>query len=315
MRTIPDISHHNTVDWSVFNPEILIQKCTESVNYIDPTFSNNKEEAKKRGIPFLAYHFARANDPIKESNWFLKNAGECDGYVLDAEDNQTREWCKKFLDSVSSTRKKPVILYCPVGNYKWKEPLDYPLWIMRYGPNDGKVHEDFPPNIGPWKDWTMWQYTSNGSIPGVKGRADLNLVKDDFLMKKEPMEKSFVEAVEKLVGKDYGENLNESEQKDAAEKLKEVKSKLDWCGQLELTNKRLLDNNETLAAQITSSNAEVEGMRKTVREYADKAGICEPELKTCKENLRVQTEKANGGLVEASFIDLLREMKNRIIKW
>lgn len=72
----------------------------------------------------------------------------------------------------------------------------------------------------------------------------------------EPMQKEFVEAVEKLLGEEYGDNLNDSEQKDAAKKLKEVKEKLAW------------------ANQIVSSNSAVEEMKKTVREYTDKAGIC-----------------------------------------
>lgn len=40
---------------------------------------------------------------------------------------------------------------------------------------------------------------------------------------KEPMKKELVEAIEKLVGEEYGDNLNEKEQEDAAKKIKKVK--------------------------------------------------------------------------------------------
>ena len=28
----------------------------------------------------------------------------------------------------------------------------------------------------PGQDWTVWQYTSTGLVPGITGRADLNVV-------------------------------------------------------------------------------------------------------------------------------------------
>ena len=39
----------------------------------------------------------------------------------------------------------------------------------------------------------------------------------------QPMKKEFVEAIEKLVGEEYGDNLNEKEQDDAAKKIKKVR--------------------------------------------------------------------------------------------
>lgn len=138
----------------------------------------------------------------------------------------------------------------------------------------------------------------------------------------ESMQKEFVEAVESVTGEKYGANINEKEQKDAAGKLKEVKAKLEWCNQLELTNKRLLENNEIIANKLAEeklkyieSVASVEEMKKTVREYTGKAGICEPALKTCQENLRVQSEKAKEGIEVYGAIELLvqavRKMLNK----
>jgi hypothetical protein len=128
------------------------------------------------------------------------------------------------------------------------------------------------------------------------------------LIKEEPMNEEFAKAVGDVCGEDYGKNLNDGEQKEAAKKLKEVKEKLGWCNQLELTNARLLENNGELSVKLSAQET-------LLKEYIAQAGTCEPELKTCRENLRVQTEKANGGLVEMSFTDLLRELKNRIIKF
>ena len=45
--------------------------------------------------------------------------------------------------------------------------------------------------------------------------------------KEEPMKKEFVEAIETLVGEEYGDNLNEKEQDDAAKKIKKVREEIE----------------------------------------------------------------------------------------
>ena len=45
--------------------------------------------------------------------------------------------------------------------------------------------------------------------------------------KEELMKKEFVEAIEKLVGEEYGDNLNEKEQDDAAKKIKKVREDME----------------------------------------------------------------------------------------
>lgn len=81
------------------------------------------------------------------------------------------------------------------------------------------------------------------------------------LIKEETMEKSFVEAIEKLVGKDYGDNLNEKEQVDAARKLQDVKEKLAWASSTEQTNKRLLENNAELTKKLGLVSTEAANLR------------------------------------------------------
>lgn len=289
MRIAVDSSHWNAIDWSKFKPEMLIQKATESTNYFDPTYTKNRDEAKKRGIPFGAYHFARSGDPVKEATYFLSKTGEVDFYALDAETGQTMAWCKTFCDHIAKAGKK-VILYAPMGVIT---DIGYAKWIPRYKYAGGDSRDDGKPDMAyqPTKKWDIWQFTSNGVIPGVTGRVDLNLITDELFATltsnvEESMQKEFVEAIEKLLEEEYGDNLNEKEQKDAANELIEVKAKLDWGNQLELTNVRLLANNEELAKKLAEAT-------KLAEDYIAQAGTCEPELKTCRDNLRIQTDKAN----------------------
>lgn len=71
--------------------------------------------------------------------------------------------------------------------------------------------------IDPWTGQTR----SYDMYPTVSFR--------NFVIPKEeePMRKDFIEAIEKLVGEKYGENINEKEQEDAAKRLKKVKEDAD----------------------------------------------------------------------------------------
>lgn len=46
---------------------------------------------------------------------------------------------------------------------------DYPLWLAHY------TSASQPRVPQPWTDWTFWQYTNEGKVPGIKGNVDLNL--------------------------------------------------------------------------------------------------------------------------------------------
>lgn len=48
----------------------------------------------------------------------------------------------------------------------------YPLWIARYGANDGKMAEKYRPQID---GVVAWQYTSKGSVNGISGNVDMNV--------------------------------------------------------------------------------------------------------------------------------------------
>lgn len=84
---------------------------------------------------------------------------------------------------------------------------------------------------------------------------------DKLISNDEVMIKEFVEAVEAVVGKDYGDNINEKEQVDAAGKLQDVREKLAWAGSTEQTNKRLLENNAELSTKLGLVATEAANLR------------------------------------------------------
>lgn len=174
-----DLSHWNTVsDWDALNKSVdfIILKVTEGTTYLDPTFNSRKDKIKVlRGL----YHFSRYGNYQAEADWFLKNVDlkEGDFVCLDAERGESEEWRLKWMDYVSKKTGLKCINYGDVKNWK---STKYPLWVARYGPNDGQMHENYPPNIGPYKDYLVWQYTSRGSLPGVSGYVDMNRADKDL---------------------------------------------------------------------------------------------------------------------------------------
>ena len=50
--------------------------------------------------------------------------------------------------------------------------IEYPLWIARYGSNNGEMNTKYQPQIN---GMIGWQYTSKGRINGIKGCVDLNV--------------------------------------------------------------------------------------------------------------------------------------------
>lgn len=50
--------------------------------------------------------------------------------------------------------------------------VSYPLWIARYGENDGTLNEAYKPAI---EGMVGWQYTSRAQVAGISGNVDMNV--------------------------------------------------------------------------------------------------------------------------------------------
>ena len=192
------------------------------------------------------------------------------------------------------------------------------LWVEWNGYIFRFLHLSEHGRIGSYKKGQLLGKTGNtgkSSAPHVHvdawGKKGVTLKFEDCLdpdvifKREETMEKVFVEAIESLVGKKYGDNLNEKEQKDAAGKLKDVKEKLAWCEQLELTNKRLLENNGELSVKLTESSKRIDEAEAIIKECSNNDEEYEKKLDTCQENLRIQSEKADEGIKVYGALELL----------
>jgi len=193
-----DVSRHQgKIDWRAVAGDgtgFVFIKATEGVGYSDPRLAENSAGAAEAGIPAGFYHFARVhNDPTQEARWFASVAGQYETvlpHVLDIEDarvslqrlltpDELLEWVLAWLHEVRAVTRKPCMIYS--GAHFINERLapakgsaelrSYPLWVANYGVTT-------PISNPIWDRWSVFQYTSKGSIKGIRGPVDMNALDD-----------------------------------------------------------------------------------------------------------------------------------------
>ena len=187
MLVAADISSHNTItNWGAFlgSIDILIVKISQGTGYLwagaPPALTQARGASKGVG----AYHFASATDPVAEADYFLDHydwrAGEVP--ILDWEptsppadpDGWCAAWCQRVIGRIGVV---PMVYMSATtarsATWARTRALNAGLWVAQYGANTGDVPST-QPSVGSWGGYAMWQYTSNGSRPGVSGFIDLS---------------------------------------------------------------------------------------------------------------------------------------------
>lgn len=175
---ILDLSHWNKITkWDKIKDPVIL-KCTESIDYLDPTFKERQKILREKGLFYGSYHFFRDVDPVKQADFYLENASWKEGeiLVLDFEINCTAvvDKCRKFLKRVEEKTGQVPFLYTNEARANLYD-FGYPMWIARYGTNDGTKQKP------PTKKCLLWQYTSRGQVEGILGYVDLN----EFMLEEE----------------------------------------------------------------------------------------------------------------------------------
>ena len=188
-----DVSHwQGTIDWAkvkAAGKSFVIAKATEGIGWEDASYDKFKAGAKAQGLTFGAYHFARpgSNDPVKEADWFVDTMGLQRGMLIPTLDLERTgglgttaltNWVKAWLQRVDQRLGVKAMIYVSpsfwrtyMGNTRWFADNGYSvLWVAHWNTTSPSVPAD---NWGG-RSWTFWQYTSDGVVPGISGRVDLN---------------------------------------------------------------------------------------------------------------------------------------------
>lgn len=155
----------------------VIVKATQGVNYVNPLCNAQYAEAKRLGKLLGLYHYASGNDPVSEADYFIKNIKNYVHeaiLVLDWEKAQNSawgnsEWAEKFVDRVHELTGVWPLLYTGAEGISQCKSLvnKCGLWFAYYyksanSVNQGWLRPDFNVNISPWKNYTIWQFSSKG---------------------------------------------------------------------------------------------------------------------------------------------------------
>lgn len=145
----------------------------------------NYAGAKKAGLKIGGYFFSQATstaEAVEEANYVLDLTKtwemdmpfgfdwEChtEEYRTANVDAQTLTDCTKAFCQTLTAKGKDVLIYSspdqsPKELY-WENVSQYGLWLGKYADT-----LENPQSV------TMWQYTNEGSVPGIKGNVDINL--------------------------------------------------------------------------------------------------------------------------------------------
>jgi GH25 family lysozyme M1 (1,4-beta-N-acetylmuramidase) len=192
-----DISHwQGSINWTSVRGagiEFAWMKATEGTDYTDPSFDANYPAAHGAGVIRGAYHFARpdVSSGATQANFFADNGGawSADNLtlpgVLDIESNpygsscyglsttSMRSWIMDFYNTYKARTGRDMVIYTSpswwnscTGSWSGMASLS-PLWVAHWTTGS-------PTLPGGFSVWTVWQYTSSGSVSGISGNVDLN---------------------------------------------------------------------------------------------------------------------------------------------
>lgn len=177
------------IDWAAARQagtRFAFIKATEGGDHVDERFLENWYGAKQAGIPRGAYHFVYWCRPAHEqADWFKRNVPndpEALPPVLDLEWNGHSKTCPKTLPRAQAlekirvmlremeahTGKRPII-YTDITFHKdvlTGELNDYAYWLRSVAAEPEERYEN--------RRWMMWQWTTTGRVPGIRGDVDRN---------------------------------------------------------------------------------------------------------------------------------------------
>lgn len=179
------------IDWATARENgvsFAFIKATEGGDLVDPAFRDNWRGARAAGVPAGAYHFYYHCRPgAEQARWFIRHVPNVPGAlppVLDIEWTPFSPTCTTrppaetvraeaadFLRVVERHYGKAAIIYTTPDfwerNEMWKLPGNHEFWL--------RAVTAHPSDRYPGHQWSFWQYTGTGVVPGIPGKTDINV--------------------------------------------------------------------------------------------------------------------------------------------
>lgn len=192
-----DISHYQgTPNWKQVakaGVKFVICKASQGATFVDHNVEANVKGAKAAGLFVGLYHYflPTGDAGAQFANFWavLKNCGGPSGLlvpVIDVEGDIHNllggMTATKYADSAlawlsylekKTGRKGIVYTYSSFADQLEGKLGGYPLWCAAYPElilECGRL-EQFP----SWENWTFWQWSDKGEVPGITGKVDLDV--------------------------------------------------------------------------------------------------------------------------------------------
>lgn len=167
--------------------EFAWMKATEGTTYKDPTFSANYLGAYNAGVIRGAYHFARpdVSGGAAQADFFASNGGawsrdnltlpgvlDIEGTCYGKTPAAMQPWILDFYNKYKARTGRDIVIYTSASWWNsctggWTGmSARSPMWVAHWtSAGSPSIPQGFP-------FWTVWQYTSTGSVSGISGNVD-----------------------------------------------------------------------------------------------------------------------------------------------
>jgi len=186
-----DLSRWQTgVDWALARGagvNFAFVKATEGGDVFDPMFPSHWTKSAAVGVRRGAYHlFYHCRPAVEQVRWFIRHVPrdpQALPPVLDMEWTPTSPTCR-IRPPPATVRAEAQVFLNAVRRHYGQQPILY-VTPDFYDDNDmgrltgvtfwlrsvaAPVRDRYP-----GQDWTFWQYSGTGSVPGIAGDVDLNV--------------------------------------------------------------------------------------------------------------------------------------------
>lgn len=174
-------SYQGNIDISVLPIDGVIIKATEGNSYVNPWCEPKVQSARLNNLAWGFYHYASANDPIAEADYFIQH---CEGYfgegipVLDWEENQSVDWVNAFVNRVHEVTGVWGWIYGNPWRFNQGRVNDNcGIWAAAYPnlphPTFEEVESYDPPQTKG--NVIAWQFCSDGRLDGYDADLDCSL--------------------------------------------------------------------------------------------------------------------------------------------
>jgi len=193
---VSSYQHGSSLDWSrvkAAGQDFGFVKATEGSSYTNPYLAGDWAGLRNAGMGRGAYHFAQPSaslqSAVDQAHYFVAAVGTTQqpgalAPLLDLEVSnglssaQLVAWTHAWLDTVQHLTGRRPIIYTYA--YFWRTAMaddqgftSSPLFLADYHDRSGRTAPSMP-LPGGWQQWTFWQYTDSGQIPGIAGYVDLD---------------------------------------------------------------------------------------------------------------------------------------------